>query len=568
MVWKRFHSVSGQKDKQHFRLIINDLPILTSEEKARKFGHHFHALFHLATIPRLLKTESDLILYSYNMEIPSLERNFTAQELNTVVQNLPSKKASGYDFIPYEFIKNPSDIVKAVLLKTFNKCLRDGIFPKPLKSYYWDNWKDACTISLSSFLKNRTFQSFVSGFYSEVHNITTGVPQGSILSPLLFIIILSTIISLDLVKITMFADDIALYICAPNMELAQRQMQAALDKLSKWATEWGFVLNPQKCSFQYFTRKVKFAKPTLKLNNRPLTLVYEQRYLGLIFDSPLLTWDAHIKYLVENCSKRVNVLRALTSTTWGGQRQTLHYCGPEFPIQRYPLPLISPQIPVQYPHMVHTDLILPVNKSNSSQLLCQTFLTTMEIRFPDTTQVFTDGSKRDEPQPSVSAAIYIPSLDCHEKWKLPTEFSILSAELFGILKALTFIRERVPGEYTICVDSMSALHYISKVSPKHYNELYYCIIKQLSYLWDAGFQVSFQWTPAHCGIIQNEKVDKFAGDTHSLAEITQFPTPIKDQIRKVKYLLKEEMASQWNILKDHLHLGVIKKIGNIGHGHH
>ncbi|CAF4851616.1 unnamed protein product [Rotaria socialis] len=430
MVWKRFHSVSGQKDKQHFRLIINDLPILTSEEKARKFGHHFHALFHLATIPRLLKTESDLILYSYNMEIPSLERNFTAQELNTVVQNLPSKKASGYDFIPYEFIKNPSDIVKAVLLKTFNKCLRDGIFPKPLKSYYWDNWKDACTISLSSFLKNRTFQSFVSGFYSEVHNITTGVPQ-------------------DLVKITMFADDIALYICAPNMELAQRQMQAALDKLSKWATEWGFVLNPQKCSFQYFTRKVKFAKPTLKLNNRPLTLVYEQRYL-------------------------------------------------EFPIQRYPLPLISPQIPVQYPHMVHTDLILPVNKSNSSQLLCQTFLTTMEIRFPDTTQVFTDGSKRDEPQPSVSAAIYIPSLDCHEKWKLPTEFSILSAELFGILKALTFIRERVPGEYTICVDSMSALHYISKVSPKHYNELYYCIIKQLSYLWDAGFQTGQQSLDTCC----------------------------------------------------------------------
>ncbi|CAF3428385.1 unnamed protein product [Rotaria socialis] len=786
-VWQRFNSVRGQQKQRTFPIIVNNAPLLTSDEKASHLGLYFDGLFNIPIRPLPCIFELDVIKNAIHGPIvhTGIDGELTSQELSNVLASLPMKKAPGWDAIPYEFMTSPPEKLFKYILKTFNECWAQGTFPNSLKkavilpilkpnkdpslstSYrpisllptigkvfekviynrlysfverknlinrFQSGFRRKHSVldqhlrlehvirealvsqnvvfvvyldlkaafdsvlhhkllfkmasigiggrllrMIQSFLTSRTFQTYVNGSYSKTYKTATGVPQGSILSPLLFLIILSSIPGFDLVKATMYADDIALFICAPNMTLAKQQMQNALNILSVWAADWGFHINPQKCSFQYYTRKRKFTVPTLAFNNVPIPTVKVQKFLGLLLDSPLLKWDAHIDYLKKECFKRLNILKALTSTSWGCSRKTLllfyvsfvrskldfgcqvygsaskttldkleifqnsairtiigalkstpivslrcelaipsiyqrrkfliistylkllrlpdthplvdevfqtlshslnlawrdvhqatfivrahvaiqHCFGHLYSLPRYPLPLVSPVSPWKEPISVYLDLILPVSKSNSSQLLCQTFMSTLEVRFSNYIQIYTDGSRivDGEDISSVSAAIYVPSISCNDSWLLPSDFSVLSAELFGILMALTYIEGGVPGNFVICVDSLSALHGVKNSSPKNFTELIYPILILISSLQDNGFQIALQWTPGHCGIISNEKVDGYAKSAHSLQNVTIFPTPYADQLSFLKRQLQKDEISEWNLICDETHLGLIK----------
>ena len=100
---------------------------------------------------------------------------------------------------------------------------------------------------LKSFLNGRTQQVVVEGSKSSVCQITPGVPQGSVLGPVLFLIYINDIVTNIKSEIRLFADDILLYktIATPN---DHRVLQNDLNLLTQWANSWLMEFNIHKCS--------------------------------------------------------------------------------------------------------------------------------------------------------------------------------------------------------------------------------------------------------------------------------------------------------------------------------
>lgn len=97
-----------------------------------------------------------------------------------------------------------------------------------------------------SFLQNRTFAVKINTTLSETKPIRAGVPQGSILGPLLFNIYTSDIPKIPATLAT-FADDTAIITQNTNLETATDHLQNATDTLNKWLKDWNITLNPSKC---------------------------------------------------------------------------------------------------------------------------------------------------------------------------------------------------------------------------------------------------------------------------------------------------------------------------------
>lgn len=175
---------------------------------------------------------------------------------------------------------------------------------------------------LKDYLEDRTQSVSINGHSSKSIDVVSGVPQGGILSPLLFNIMLHDIPTEDGINLHIFADDITISCCGKSTEEIQCKLQAYLTTLRVWLTEWKFVVNSTKTKMQFFTRR-KIKKPELKYGDDIIELVQEHRLLGVILDSPSLTWKSHCTFLAANCSKRIDMMKALSSVKYGASFEIL-----------------------------------------------------------------------------------------------------------------------------------------------------------------------------------------------------------------------------------------------------
>ena len=166
------------------------------------------------------------------------------------------------------------------------------------------------------YLSARTQSVVVHGAISDSRPSEIGVPQGGVLSPLLFNIMMQDMPLDENVHIYTFADDITLACSGPHLATVVSSMQACLDSLGWWFDEWRFTVNSGKTKFQFFTRK-RAGPPSLRLCDQEIEPVRNQRLLGVMFDAPRLTWKSHIEHLVANCTRRINILKSFSSPTWG-----------------------------------------------------------------------------------------------------------------------------------------------------------------------------------------------------------------------------------------------------------
>ena len=178
---------------------------------------------------------------------------------------------------------------------------------------------------LEQFLKNRTFQYIVGDKKSDVKQAKRGLPQGSVLSPLLFNIMMSDLPHLENLTVLDFADDIAYIVTAPTIDLASPTLENAIRALEGWARRWELMINPEKSKAMCFTkqRKALDRKPSLKINNTDIEWVLGFKYLGVTFDAPTLTWETHIDEICRDCVQRINIMRALSGSTWGADRDLM-----------------------------------------------------------------------------------------------------------------------------------------------------------------------------------------------------------------------------------------------------
>ena len=179
---------------------------------------------------------------------------------------------------------------------------------------------------LSDFLVGRVIQVNVNGFLSDQINPAAGVPQGSVLSPLLFLIYVN-----DLPKPhhrqnskSQFADDTALWAASRNVHIAAKLLQKDLRKLAKWCAKWRIKLNPEKTKVILFSRSYLAGKPepTLKLYGERLKLYPQVKFLGITFDSKF-TFKKHFEDILGRCNARYHRIRLLTNQKWGPSPSTI-----------------------------------------------------------------------------------------------------------------------------------------------------------------------------------------------------------------------------------------------------
>ncbi|KAF2348453.1 Reverse transcriptase domain [Trinorchestia longiramus] len=170
---------------------------------------------------------------------------------------------------------------------------------------------------LKNYLTGRTASVRLGAVQSEGVPITWGLPQGAVLSPLLFNIMLSDLPVADGVQLIIYADDITILSKGDSLAEVRACLQRYLDSLAAWFKKWKLIVNPAKCSEQIFTKKHSIPDVILRLNNSVVRNVTCQRVLGIVFDAPRLMFAAHIGNLVGGPSEKVTSAASPVSGTLG-----------------------------------------------------------------------------------------------------------------------------------------------------------------------------------------------------------------------------------------------------------
>ena len=144
---------------------------------------------------------------------------------------------------------------------------------------------------LSDFLVGRLIQVNVNNFLSNQINPKAGVPQGSVLSPLLFLIYVNDLSTPHRKQnsLTQFVDDTAQWAFSLNRHVAAKLLQQDLLKLAIWCAKWRIQLNPDKTKVIIFSRSILARKTelNLKLYGETLKAYPQVKFLGITFDSQL-----------------------------------------------------------------------------------------------------------------------------------------------------------------------------------------------------------------------------------------------------------------------------------------
>ena len=165
-----------------------------------------------------------------------------------------------------------------------------------------------------SYLSGRTQQTMCEYELSPPAKITVGVPQGSILGPLLFLVYINGIQSvLKHSRMTMFADDMAFYCHENSPTDLQLKLNADLAAITSWLHDNKLTLNVAKSKFMIIGSRAKlsqFNDIALDANNDRLENVTEFKYLGVTINQ-YLTWHDHIDQLQSKVAKRLGVLKRI-----------------------------------------------------------------------------------------------------------------------------------------------------------------------------------------------------------------------------------------------------------------
>ena len=179
---------------------------------------------------------------------------------------------------------------------------------------------------INNFLQNRQFQIKIGSTLSNWHLQEEGVPQGSILSPILFEIKINSIIKTlnPDTNSSLYVDDFLIaYTSKSNMNCTERHLQQQLNSIENWANHNGYKFSTSKTQVVHFCRKNKcIQNPELTIYNEKIPVVNEAKFLGVIFDKKL-TFLPHIKYLKLKCQKALNAFKILCSPEWGGDTNIL-----------------------------------------------------------------------------------------------------------------------------------------------------------------------------------------------------------------------------------------------------
>ncbi|CAF1288565.1 unnamed protein product [Didymodactylos carnosus] len=165
---------------------------------------------------------------------------------------------------------------------------------------------------MESYLSNRKIVTVVEGSTSDELLISCGVPQGSVLGPLLFLIYINDLPNgLDSTTL-LYADDVSLHREVSDIQRDFMIMNEDLAKAEDWSNKWKLDFNIKKCVSMFFTRSDTVTTlPTLKIKYQLIENVTEHKHLGLLFTTNP-DWSCHIQSIVSDCSSVVGGMKYLS----------------------------------------------------------------------------------------------------------------------------------------------------------------------------------------------------------------------------------------------------------------
>ena len=162
-----------------------------------------------------------------------------------------------------------------------------------------------------SYLSEQEQYVLVNGACSERCHVLSGVPQGSVLGPLLFLIYINSVTEVPLslaTKLTLYAVDMLVYKPVHSESCYSHvHLQRNINNIFQWSQDNLMTFNTSKCKCMLLTNKRSIFPSTLTLNNQPLELVQQMKYLGLIV-SHILSWSQHIQATCKKARKMLGII--------------------------------------------------------------------------------------------------------------------------------------------------------------------------------------------------------------------------------------------------------------------
>ena len=200
------------------------------------------------------------------------------------------------------------DVVYFDFMKAFDKVPHHRLLMK-LESY---GIGGAALEWIRAFLVNRKQRVMVNGVASEWINVTSGVPQGSVLGPILFVLYINDlpdVVDVDS-NIYMFADDTKLYREMSDVK-DEAILQDDINKMEEWSNEWLMSFHPEKCKVLKMGRPISDLSDMFNpyaLSGHHLEVVENEKDIGVIIDCDL-SFDKHIAEKVNKATRIVNIIR-------------------------------------------------------------------------------------------------------------------------------------------------------------------------------------------------------------------------------------------------------------------
>ena len=160
-----------------------------------------------------------------------------------------------------------------------------------------------------SYLTNRYQCTIANNVTSNRMPVVCGVPQGSVLGPLFFLIYINDMLPAleNTGKVKLYADDTVIYHSGITVDQIMGESQNSLDKFSNWCSKNKLTINTRKTKLMVFgtrERVKRSKKACLYVNNDKLQMVPSFKYLGVLLDSTL-TYNLHIKSLIRSILHKV-----------------------------------------------------------------------------------------------------------------------------------------------------------------------------------------------------------------------------------------------------------------------
>ena len=165
----------------------------------------------------------------------------------------------------------------------------------------------------SSYLRGRSQRTKFQSTLSEPRDITCGVPQGSLLGPLLFIIYVNDICKAsDVLSFLMYADDTNIFLSNKQLHSLINTVNHELNEICTWFRANKLSLNTKKCNYIIFTKTKINNNYPVKLDNMPIEQVLKTKFLGIYVDDKL-SWKHHIHEVENKVARSIGIITKMRS---------------------------------------------------------------------------------------------------------------------------------------------------------------------------------------------------------------------------------------------------------------